>query len=177
MKELMPTLTIRRFLRRKGILTQQTPPKIGYKQAFIKLSKIDAETKTLNIMYQGVVGKFYSGKDEKLKHRFHMFNSFDKAEKHSQQGNVILEVLSYGLIEEYELGYISTGQRVLQIIVPVDRMQDLPFEVFSGRWTDQHKNPVVFSLDEDYVGVVDNKLVSLSKWKPTTPKVDILTKN
>lgn len=68
--------------------------------------------------FKGVMGGHYSADDSKNPGSlgFHAYTSFHKALAHRQEGNVLLEVLLSGDMDEMEDGYIAERQRVLQVI-------------------------------------------------------------
>lgn len=85
---------------------------IGYKQALFR-GVHDRHP------FNGVTGIPYDVKDACLSDEpgFHMFSDLWQAENHIQKGNVLLEVSGYGIVRQHELGYRTTKQRVLQILV------------------------------------------------------------
>ena len=52
----------------------------------------------------------------KLNPGFHGFRSLDLLRKSQYRGDVVLEVLLYGEVNEYSNGYVGSHQRVLQVI-------------------------------------------------------------
>lgn len=66
---------------------------------------------------KGVTGTPYKANDEAVNGMgFHAYSSFQRARKHTQEGDVMLEVLLSGEIKKMDLGYIAEKQRVLQVI-------------------------------------------------------------
>lgn len=90
----------------------KTPdPVVGYKIAYF-------EGLEGNYPFQGVTGTYYSAIDSsKSSSGFHMYNTFEDAKVHPQDGNCFLEVVGYGNIQTFGIGHITTKQRVLQIVV------------------------------------------------------------
>jgi hypothetical protein len=93
---------------------------VAYKKAFLQ----DAGHLT---HFRGVVGNGYNVDAEAaispldsfphvLPKGFHAYASFADALKHPQEGNVLLEVLLSGEVEELELGFVASHQRVLQVM-------------------------------------------------------------
>lgn len=90
----------------------QGSPVIGYKQAnfFVASDGTPSFAGVINTRYQLVDDAQEPGLG------FHMFSDFGAAEKHLQKGTVLLEVVGSGTIHNYDLGQITSKQRVLQII-------------------------------------------------------------
>jgi hypothetical protein len=100
------------FELRPKFLTKKVEPRIGYKRAFLTPQSHGDQH------FRGVVGHTY-GVESDASNRywgFHAYESFAKAYKHPQQGNVFLEVVLSGHVKEHEDGYIASHQRVLQVI-------------------------------------------------------------
>lgn len=95
----------------RGRFAKQSTPRIGYKQAFLRPWHDPSEN-----IFQGVIGVGYGVVSSTQSVGFHAFRNFSDAANHPQKGNVILEVLLSGVIQDRALGYISTEQRVLQVI-------------------------------------------------------------
>jgi hypothetical protein len=89
----------------------EVTPKIAYKRATLLLNRSGDDQHL-----RGVVGLTYSPDEDAEGVGFHAYERLVDAQNHPQQGNVILEVLLSGNIEEHDLGYIATHQRVLQVI-------------------------------------------------------------
>lgn len=72
-----------------------------------------------NLPFRGVAGRFYGVEDESQKSSpgFHMYDTLQDAFDHPQRGPVCLEVLGYGKVKKYDLGHITSRQRVLQVII------------------------------------------------------------
>jgi len=91
-----------------GIINPRLPKvdsRIGYKRAWLEGDS-----------FKGVVGIPYDVNEEARGPGFHAYRSFKKAFNHPQKGNVFLEVLLSGNIQEHDLGYTASHQRVLQVI-------------------------------------------------------------
>lgn len=88
---------------------KQTSAKVAYKKGFLLPG---------GGHFKGVMGGYYSADDVKNPGSigFHAYSDFDKALAHSQEGNVLLEVLLSGEMDEMEQGYVAERQRVLQVI-------------------------------------------------------------
>lgn len=88
---------------------KQTSAKIAYKKGILLPG---------GGHFKGVMGGHYSADDSKNPGSlgFHAYRSFHKALAHDQEGNVLLEVLLSGDMDEMEDGYIAERQRVLQVI-------------------------------------------------------------
>lgn len=66
---------------------------------------------------RGVTGNAYSLDAETDSVGFHAYDDFQRADTHPQKGNVLLEVLLSGNMQRWDLGWVATHQRVLQMIV------------------------------------------------------------
>lgn len=88
---------------------KQTSAKIAYKKGFLLPG---------GGHFKGVMGGRYLADDAKNpgSRGFHAYTSFQKALAHNQEGNVLLEVLLSGDMDEMEDGYVAERQRVLQVI-------------------------------------------------------------
>lgn len=97
--------------KRRMIFLERTSAVIGYKRA-IFLGPVAPRP------FRGVVGSEY-GVQSHSENRvgFHMHRGLWGAQYHPQEGNVYLEVTGYGVIDVDGLGYVTTQQRVVQIIV------------------------------------------------------------
>lgn len=169
-------------------------PEIGYKKAWVEIDRIDFKNHTVKIYYQGVMGGKYPGRKESENDKFHSYKDFFDAVNHKQRANALLEVIHYGDISYYEKGYVSSGQRVLQIIpidqsflglvknslfsykegypiiLPLLRVKYNIKDLYGKNWTDQHGNNIVFSpLTET---TYKNK--TFSAYKPTILNKDKL---
>jgi len=81
-------------------------PRIAYKRASIS-----------EIGFSGVgVPTGYGVASRTISRGFHAYEKLEDALTHPQQGDVFLEVLLSGTIQEHNKGYIASRQRVLQII-------------------------------------------------------------
>lgn len=91
-----------------GFFKPRTPnadSRIGYKRAWLEGDS-----------FKGVVGIPYDVDEEANGPGFHAYSTFRDARYHPQAGNVYLEVLLSGYIQEHDLGYTASHQRVLQVI-------------------------------------------------------------
>lgn len=91
-------------------------PKVAYKRAFLLASSHDEKRYFAGVA--NIKGTNYAPDADAKPGSpgFHAYERFADAATHVQKGNVILEVLLSGNIEEHKLGYIAQHQRVLQII-------------------------------------------------------------
>jgi hypothetical protein len=105
---LLTTDIIRSRRYRKGPLRRTQKPVLAYKVA----------TLTRN-GFAGVSGGGSYGylSEGRLNPGFHGFKNLDLLEASGYNGDVVLEVLLYGAVDEYQNGYIGSHQRVLQVAV------------------------------------------------------------
>lgn len=89
-------------------------PVIAYKRAQLMPPGNRQHTKD----FKGVVGYEYGVSDEAITTTvgFHAYKSFKAARKHPQRGNVFLEVVLSGYLQDHDLGWTASKQRVLQVI-------------------------------------------------------------
>lgn len=87
-------------------------PVIGYKVAIFQGIDYDRP-------FSGVQGTHYSAVDQMQRGTpgFHLYQEFEDAKDHPQPGTVYLEVIGYGEINVMGVGYMTSKQRVTQIIV------------------------------------------------------------
>ena len=86
-------------------------PVIGYKRAVLSLTRPH--------LFYGVGGQAgYDADCDKAPRSpgFHFYSTVYNAENHAQAGTVYLEVIGSGLVDIYDLGAITSHQRVLQVI-------------------------------------------------------------
>lgn len=101
-----------RSKKKAELVSRTQEPLIGYKQANIDLMGHDPVLTGVSAM----IDYGFREQHESLNQPgFHSFSSFTDAVEHVQTGNVILETLVYGQVKVHELGYESTGQRVLRM--------------------------------------------------------------
>lgn len=131
-------------------------PIIAYKKAILNINSIDAKNKKININFKGVGGNnFYEIKDRsKSKARgFHMYKDIQDAFDHVQSGDAVLEVMGYGKIQYYEKGYITTKQKVLQVIIDENNYGDninLFQTLITNDWTDDNGNKIIIIPKKPY---------------------------
>jgi len=101
------------FANRPAALEKLDHPAIAYKRAMLlppTLVKREHD-------FQGVVGQSYGAVDRATSSLgFHAYEDFKRARKHPQTGNVFLEVALSGNVQEHDLGWTASEQRVLQVI-------------------------------------------------------------
>lgn len=88
-------------------------PMIAYKRAEL----LPPTLRKRSHDFAGVVGQTYGVVDKATSVLgFHAYDDFSRARKHPQEGNVFLEVVLSGAVQEHDLGWTATNQRVLQVI-------------------------------------------------------------
>lgn len=98
----------------RAIPVDSTTPQVGYKRAWLCMP--DEGT----IAFRGVASPhLYTCDEEHVRNTvgFHAYYSLENALKHTQDANIYLEVLGTGKVGVHELGYTSTHQRVLQLVI------------------------------------------------------------
>lgn len=108
--------TFDRDMKSLGFNTSRALPKdnavIGYKVAGVNFENSEN-------MFYGASGRVPYGVDSKANYMgFHAFKTIDEVKEtfYMRNSHVLLEVLMYGEVAEYENGYIATKQRVLQVM-------------------------------------------------------------
>lgn len=100
--------------------TPETPPKVhppvvAYKRAYMWSAGEDGE-----VAFSGVTAyasPYNIVGEAQNQVGFHMYKKLRQALNHPQEGNVFLEVVGSGHVEEHEVGYETTKQRVTQVLV------------------------------------------------------------
>lgn len=101
--------------RRRRIPRKQIAPVVAYKKAVLRPST--AKSRLLGVgPFEGVTGTPYGVDDETRSIGFHAYHKFERAADHEQHGNVLLEVVLSGNMQRWDLGWVATHQRVLQVI-------------------------------------------------------------
>lgn len=95
--------------KRKVVPLKKSTVKVAYKKGIMLPG---------NGHFKGVMGGGYGPDDDRNPGSlgFHAYGDLNQALDHPQEGNVLLEVLLSGVVEEMEDGYVAEHQRVLQII-------------------------------------------------------------
>lgn len=101
------------------VRTSQTVPVLGYKTAKLVGVTLDDSEGIVDMRLSGLLGFEYGVKDSTTKRgykKFNMYSDVSAALGHEQDwGDVFLEVVGSGEVEEHELGYTAQHQRVLQV--------------------------------------------------------------
>lgn len=165
---------------------KKSHPVLGYKRSIMVFDSVDKKNNVINIHFKGVSGhgKNYGMIATRAIHTpgFYMYNTknISKAKNHEQWGNVMLEVLGYGEIEEYDKGYIVEKQKVLQIIIDRDNIREDPYiieflirnrlrlkDLYNKNWTDSDGNEIIFSPYENYSYSSRMKKYTIPAYSPT----------
>jgi hypothetical protein len=101
------------FEHRPKALEKLDHPVIAYKRAMLLLPTLGKRAHD----FKGVYGSSYGVVDRATSSiGFHAYEDFKRARSHPQAGNVFLEVVMSGDVQEHKLGWTATEQRVLQVI-------------------------------------------------------------
>jgi len=135
----------------------QTKPVIAYKKALLDP----------NGELKGVTGTPYKADDKAVNDMgFHAYSSFQRARKHTQEGDVMLEVLLSGKIEKMDLGYIAENQRVLQVILHRCSFWGCPgvpraFSIKSFEWEEEEERPLFLCRSHAKVERFESRIVRI----------------
>lgn len=168
---------------------EELKPVIGYKRSIMTIDKVDKKNNIIDVHFEGVsnAGRSYSMESVRAPHTpgFYMYNlkNINRAKTHEQWGNVMLEVLGYGAIDEYDKGYITEKQKVLQIIVDKKNIREDPTtiafliknkltlkDLYTKNWTGTDGSEIIFSPLNDYSYSSKMKKYTIPAYSPTVLK-------
>ncbi|WP_181273654.1 hypothetical protein [Brevibacterium oceani] len=142
--------SVRLFRRVRTRIHGTGPGVVAYKKADIRqLRIIYGEQERIHLELRGVTGTPYIADDEATSRQgFHAYRELSEARSHAQDGDVLLEVLISGEVDDLDKGFVATHQRVLQVLVDTDRADvarrhPALRRLLGHGWIDQHGTRIV----------------------------------